>query len=212
MEDERDDRLTGAQAEGAAESEVEILDIAAVDENGDTRTDPIGPEPEALAAGPEPGPSAAAAELDELRSRYLRLLADFDNFRKRADRERTERVHQALAESLRELLPVVDNLERAVAAAGRPEDLRQGVEMTARGFLEALRRLGVEEVPGAGSPFDPREHEAVSRVASEDVEGPTVVEVFQRGYRLGGRLLRPAMVRVAVPPEEPPPAAVETPE
>ena len=87
-----------------------------------------------------------------------------------------------------------------------------GIEMTARGFIETLRRLGVEEVPGAGSPFDPREHEAVSHMVSAAVLEPTVIEVFQRGYRLGGRLLRPAMVRVAVPPDAAQGGAQDSPE
>lgn len=201
MDDERDARPPSGGADGEpASGDIEILDIAAVDESGAPAVDRVGPEAEAAPAAGEPG-DAPAAELAVLRDRHLRLLADFDNYRKRADREREDRARQALADSLRELLPVIDNLARALAAGGRLEDLRLGVEMTARQFGDTLRRLGVEEVPGEGSPFDPREHEAVSRVESPAVAAPTVVEVFQRGYRLGGRLLRPAMVRVAVPPE-----------
>jgi molecular chaperone GrpE len=102
---------------------------------------------------------------------------------------------------MRDLLPVIDNLERALAAPGTAEDLRGGVELIARQFAEVLRRFGLTEVPALGQPFDPRVHEAVSREESDEVDRPTVVAEFQRGYWLNDRLLRPAMVRVAVPPE-----------
>jgi molecular chaperone GrpE len=146
-------------------------------------------------------PAGAGPELAELRDRHLRLLADFDNFRKRAERELEERTRYVLAEPIRDLLPVLDNLERALAAQGSEGDLIRGVEMIARQFLDVLRRFGVEPVPAVGARFDPRRHEAVMSVESAAVAEPTVVEELQRGYLLRDRLLRPALVKVAVPAE-----------
>ena len=145
--------------------------------------------------------AALRSELDQERDRYLRLRADFDNYRKRMERDREELSRTSLAAPMRELLPVVDNLERALAAPGSAEDVRGGVELIARQFSEVLRRFGLAEVPALGQPFDPRLHEAVSREESDEVDRPTVVAEFQRGYWLNDRLLRPAMVRVAVPRE-----------
>jgi molecular chaperone GrpE len=141
-------------------------------------------------------------ELADLKDRSMRTLADFDNFRKRTERERRESLRYASAELLRELLDVSDNLERALAAGGSAEDLKTGVEMTLRQMQEVLRRHGAEEVPAVGEPFDPALHEAVSRQEDPDATEARVVEQFQRGYRLHERLLRPARVVVAVPPEE----------
>lgn len=140
-------------------------------------------------------------EIADLRDRSMRTLADFDNFRKRSERERQEARRFAVAEPLRDLLGVVDNLERALGAGGSAEDLKTGVALTLRQMQEALRRHGVTEVAAAGAPFDPAVHEAVQREERPDVAAPTVVEEFQRGYLLHDRLLRPAMVKVAVPAE-----------
>ena len=143
-----------------------------------------------------------AREVDELRQRALRTLADFDNYRKRAERERDDLRRLVLADTLRELLPVVDNLERAVAAEGDREVLQRGVEMTLKQLGETLKRLGLLEIPALGQPFDPHRHEAISRREEVGVEEPTVIAQFQRGYLLGERVLRPAVVVVAVPVEE----------
>jgi molecular chaperone GrpE len=138
-------------------------------------------------------------ELAELRDRSVRTLADFENYRRRSERERDEVRRYALTEALRDLLPVVDNLERALAAGGTVEDLKTGVEMILRQLRDLLRQRGVVEIAAQGLPFDPAQHEAVAREEQEGVAVPTVVEEMQRGYRLHERLLRPALVRVAVP-------------
>lgn len=138
-------------------------------------------------------------ELEELRERHLRLRADFENFRKRAERDRTERVRRGVGDALRDLLPVADNLERALAAPGEVDDLRRGVEMIARQLEDVLRRHGVEPIAALGAPFDPQLHEAVAREEGDDVEVPTVIEELQRGYLYGNALLRPSLVRVAMP-------------
>ena len=165
-----------------------------------------GPKEAGDAAG---GPAADApldpdvaelqAELAELRDRSIRTLADFENYRRRADRERDDLKRFAVADVLRDLLPVVDNLERALAAGGTVEDLKLGVDLTLRQFKDLLRQRGVGEVQAAGEPFDPALHEAVAREEDPQVAVPTVTAELQRGYTLNGRLLRPALVRVAVP-------------
>ncbi|MEP7009138.1 MAG: nucleotide exchange factor GrpE [Acidobacteriota bacterium] len=151
--------------------------------------------------------AALKREVEELRSRSVRTLADFDNFRKRNERERDEIRRYAATEAIREFVGVVDNLERALTAGGTADDLKRGVELIARQMQESLRRVGVQEVAAEGAPFDPAVHEAVSREESAAVTSPTVIAAFQRGYLLYDRLLRPAMVRVAVPIEKPGAAA-----
>lgn len=140
-------------------------------------------------------------EASDLRDRLMRTLADFDNFRKRAERERQELKRYALLEPLREILTVSDNLDLALSAQGSADDLKRGVEMIHRQMGELLRRFGVAEVPAEGQPFDPTVHEAVSREESPDVRTATVTAELRRGYKLHDRLLRPAMVKVAVPAE-----------
>lgn len=143
-------------------------------------------------------------EIADLRDRSMRTLADFDNFRKRSDRERQEAGRYAAIEPLRDFLEVADNLERALSAGGSAEDLKMGVGMILRQIQDLLRRHGVREVSAAGATFDPAVHEAVSREESSAVELPTVVAELQRGYFLHDRLLRPARVKVAVPAEPAP--------
>jgi molecular chaperone GrpE len=163
-------------------------------------------------AGTKPDPAAGSTaagddvaklrqENIELRDRAIRTLADFDNFRKRSERERQESRRYALLEPMREFLTVADNLDLALSAQGSAEDLKRGVEMIHRQMSELLRRFGVVEVPAIGQPFDPTLHEAVSREESRDVKVPTVVAELRRGYKMHDRLVRPSMVKVAVPAE-----------
>jgi molecular chaperone GrpE len=137
-------------------------------------------------------------EVAELRDRSVRTLADFDNFRKRAERERDEQRRYAGTEVLRDVLPVVDNLERALESNGDNDEMTEGVELILRQVLDMLRRHGVVRVEAQGQAFDPGVHEAVSRQESEEVDVPTVSEELQAGYVLKDRLLRPAMVVVTV--------------
>jgi molecular chaperone GrpE len=159
----------------------------------------------AAGAGGEGSTAELAAlrrEVADLRDRSMRTLADFDNFRKRTDRERQETRRYALLEPLREFLPIADNLDRALSAGGTADDLKRGVEMIARQMQDLLRRFGVREVAAAGEVFNPAVHEAVARTESDAVAVPTVAEELVRGYVLHDRLLRPAMVKVAVPSEK----------
>jgi molecular chaperone GrpE len=141
-------------------------------------------------------------ELDQLRDHYLRKLAEFDNFRKRTEREREEFQRTAGEKVVRELVPVLDNFERALSHADESdaESFRQGVDMIARQLWEVLERQGLEVVDPTGQPFEPEFHEAVQRVEDGSHAPGTVVWVLAKGYLFGGRLLRPAMVGVAVEP------------
>jgi molecular chaperone GrpE len=141
-------------------------------------------------------------EVVELRERSVRTLADFDNFRKRAERERDEQRRYAGSAVLKEVLPVVDNLERALESAGELGELKAGVELILRQILDLLRRNGVHRVEAMNQPFDPVFHEAVSRKESDDIDVPTVCDELQAGFLMKDRLLRPSMVVVAVPTQE----------
>jgi molecular chaperone GrpE len=150
---------------------------------------------------------AKAREAAEAHDRYLRTLAEFDNYRKRVLREREEWRRQAQAELLREILPVLDNFHRALAAdpgGVGDQGFRSGVELIHRDFLKALDRIGVRPFSAAGELFDPARHEAVARVERGDVADQTVVEEALRGYLFHDRVLRPAQVVVSVEPAPPP--------
>lgn len=143
------------------------------------------------------------AESTGLRDRLQRTLADFDNFRKRSEREKQAIQKMGIFDVVKEFLGVTDNLERAMAASGSIDDLKQGLELVLRQQGEILRRYGVEPVESVGKLFDPSVHEAVSRSESDEVDQPTVTAEMQKGYLLYDRLLRPAMVTVAVPSAPP---------
>ena len=140
-------------------------------------------------------------ELDEERDRRLRLLAEFDNFRRRAARERESANAEGQRAALRPLLAVLDTLERALAAGSSDRHFYEGVAATHRLFLDALRQAGAEPVESVGRRFDPTVHEAVATVRAEGSPPGTVVQEARRGWRLGGEMLRPAQVVVAAPPE-----------
>jgi len=153
-------------------------------------------DPEALAA--------LQQERDDLYDRLLRTTADFDNYRKRIDRERRDVSEAAAADLLRDLLPVVDDLERALEAEPGPAAdgdrfarFREGVELIHRQLLDVMRRRGAEPFESLGQPFDPSWHEAVASEPANGRPDGEIVDEIRRGYRLGSRLLRPAMVRVA---------------
>ncbi|MGH8014327.1 MAG: nucleotide exchange factor GrpE [Candidatus Binataceae bacterium] len=139
-------------------------------------------------------------ELTEFRDKYLRMLAESENVRKRTRQQSEETVRIQRENLLRELLPIVDNLERAVDAArggGNGKPIVEGVEMVLRSLLDFLRSQGVTPVEAVGQPFDPQHHEAVEHEPSEEHPPNTVVREFHRGYQIGDRTLRPARVSVA---------------
>ncbi|MBI4587746.1 MAG: nucleotide exchange factor GrpE [Candidatus Rokubacteria bacterium] len=136
--------------------------------------------------------------------RYLRAAAELDNARKRAQRDREEYIRFANESLLREILPVLDNFDRALGAARLSTEAQgfvAGVELIQRELLKVLEKFGVTPYSALGQPFDPERHEAVQRVVKPDAPDMTVVEETLRGYLLNGRVLRPAMVVVAVPPD-----------
>jgi molecular chaperone GrpE len=140
-------------------------------------------------------------ERDEVKELLLRRQAEFDNFRKRTERERSEYLQYAGMEMVKDLLPVLDDFERALKSdCGSPE-YAKGVEMIYNRMYEALKKLGLEPVDAAGKPFDPHLHQAVERVETSDSEDNIVLGEFQRGYYFKGKLLRPSMVKVSVSPD-----------
>lgn len=162
---------------------------------------------EKSAAGGDPQGAVAVAEseLDKLRAerndlfeRLARLQAEFDNYRKRAAKENADFRDYAVSDAARALLPVIDSFTLALKnSAAKPEDLRKGVELIFKQLQDVLQKLNVERVPAQGELFDPRVHEAIEMVESDAAPDHHVLEELQPGYRIKGRLLRPAMVRVA---------------
>ena len=143
-----------------------------------------------------------ASDLDELRQTLLRRQADFDNYRKRVEKERTEDSKRATARVIEGFIPVIDGFEQALAVHREPayENYRKGFELLYKQLLEHLIRLGVERVDPLGKVFDPHLHQAMDRTETKDHPDGDILEVFQPGYAFHGRVLRPAMVRVAVHP------------
>jgi molecular chaperone GrpE len=168
--------------------------------------DLIFPEEEAATAADERSDlEKAHAERDRMREQLLRIAADFDNFRKRSRKEVEEVRRRAIEDTLREVLPIVDNLERAAdAMSGATEvaAVADGVHMVLRGFEDIASRLGLKRVPGVGNLFDPTCHDAMQQEETEEHAPGTVVSEIVPGYYLGERLLRPAMVVVAKPPTQ----------
>ncbi len=196
-----------------------------MDQHPETETTPIlsaaqaAQEPlpvEAPAAAPAAGAAEEALavttkELERLQDRLLRLQAEFENYKRRMARERAEFVKFANEELLLEFLPILDNLERAVSAAraeAASTPLLEGIEMVVRLFRSTLEKFGVEPIEALGQPFDPGFHQAVAQVESRDGQENLVVEEIQRGYRLEGRVLRAAMVRISRAASGPPGAGM----
>jgi molecular chaperone GrpE len=136
----------------------------------------------------------------ELQDRVLRLQAEFDNFRKRTDKDRSEFAQYAGMELIRELLPVLDNFELALKTECASKDYAKGVEMIYQRMADTLKKAGLEPIEAVGKPFDPHVHQAVERFPTEDAPEDTVLSEFQRGYMFKGKLLRASMVKVAVKP------------
>jgi molecular chaperone GrpE len=139
-------------------------------------------------------------ERDGLMDRLARLQAEFDNARKREQRERADYRSFAIGDAVEQFLPVLDNFKLALNSKGTAEQLRTGVELIAKQMDEVLRSLNVTPVETVGHPFDPRFHEALESVERPDVPDHQVVEEIRRGYRIKDRLLRPALVKIAVNP------------
>jgi molecular chaperone GrpE len=147
----------------------------------------------------------ARAEVGRIRDQLLRTAADYDNFRKRTRRELEDAQKRGREELLRELLPVFDNLERAVVHAGQASDAKavaDGVNMVLKQFADTLGRVGIKRVATIGSPFDPTQHEAIQQLETDEHPAGTIVAEVQPGYAMGDRLVRAAMVVVAKPSQK----------
>jgi molecular chaperone GrpE len=135
-------------------------------------------------------------ELDEVKDRLLRLTAEYDNYRKRTVKEKEGIYSDAYVDVLKEIIPIIDNLERAVAADGSIEDLKKGIEMTMKGCQDSFAKLGVEEIDTTGE-FDPNVHNAVMHIEDENLGKNAIAEVFQKGYKKDDKIIRHTMVKVA---------------
>ena len=157
--------------------------------------------PELPAATPEERIAALAAERDEMKDRMLRIAAEFENFKKRSRKEQTDSTNEARERVLKDMLEVIDNLERAVAmqTGGNVDGpaVLKGVDLVLRLFKQKLERYEVRAFEATGQPFDPRVHEAISRVEHASIPSGSVAAELQKGYRVGERLLRPALVSVS---------------
>lgn len=153
--------------------------------------------PEAEAVQEPTAEEKLQAQLSELNDRYLRTLAEYDNYRKRTAKEKEAIYPEAKASTLASILPVLDNFERAMAAPCSDADFKKGMELIRKAFDELLEKQGVEAFGEVGDPFDPRFHAAVAHTDDESAGENCIAEVFQKGYRMGDRVLRYAMVKVA---------------
>ena len=138
-----------------------------------------------------------AKMVSDASDKYLRLAAEYDNYRKRTTKEKENTYADAKADTVKEFLGVLDNLERGLAQFDEGDPHRQGMELICRQFLAVLEKLGVTRIEAQGQPFEPQKHDAVMHVEDENVGENTVVEVLQQGYQLGDKVLRFAMVKVA---------------
>src|SRR5689334_9696235 len=152
------------------------------------------------AAGPEAEIQRLKAERDTLLDRLARAQAEFENARRRAAKEQQDFRDFALVDTIKTLLPVIDNFERALHAKSEPADFRSGVELIYKQLQDTLSKLGVRPIPAKGEQFDPHVHEAIEMVETTDAADHEVLDEWQRGYKYKDRLLRPAMVRVAKNP------------
>jgi len=141
-----------------------------------------------------------ATEKAELNDRYLRSQAEFQNVRKRAERERMELFEYASTEAVRVLVPILDDFERALKIKSADREYANGMELIYQRLYETLKKLGLEPIVSQGQPFDPHVHHAIDMVETNEAPDHTVLDEFQRGYNFKGRLLRPAMVKVAIEP------------
>lgn len=183
MSEELKEPMTEETAPPAAEETVEVAEEAEVAEVA------VEEQPDEL--------QLAQQEIAELKDRVLRAAAEFDNYRKRTEKEKRQSVALGMIGALEKILPVLDTLEIAAAAESKDADYKKGVEMTVSLFKTALGSLGVEEIEALGQPFDPNLHAAVAREASEEAQSGTVLRVLQKGYKTADRVVRHAMVSVA---------------
>ncbi|MEP7122329.1 MAG: nucleotide exchange factor GrpE [Byssovorax sp.] len=193
------DEKAGEKAENQAEAPVapaaEVLEAEVVDDGAGPKLKSVPPVGE-LKIDPQ-------AEIARLRDQLLRTAADFDNFRKRARREQEDATRRGRETTIKDLLPIFDNLERATAHAESAADAKavsDGLRMVTKQFVDTLDRMGIKRVATVGQPFDPSRHEAIQHLESKDHPAGTIVAEVQGGYLIGDFLVRPAMVVVSKGP------------
>lgn len=135
-------------------------------------------------------------ELDELNDRYKRVLAEFENFKKRSQKERENLYNSVLSDIISGMLPAIDNLDNAVNAESKDEQYKQGIELVQKQFKDFLKKHNVEEIKAEGEMFDPSLHEAVSSIQDETKQSQEIVQVFRKGYKIGSKVIRHSMVVV----------------
>jgi molecular chaperone GrpE len=178
----------GAGAQGAGQQPAQNEDSVAV------------LDPAAQLAAVAAARDQLAAEKADLQDRLLRRMAEFENFRRRADREKSELRDYATMETIRQLLPVLDSFERALAAGSSDREYAKGMELIFQRFSTELQKLGLEPISAEGQTFDPNTHHALEMRETSESEEHAVLAELQKGYNFRGKLLRPALVRVAVAP------------
>ena len=190
------------------EKEIEYGVAPAADADGVAVAEPVAEAPQEVPPAPVDPPvpaevhAALQAERDQLLDRLARLQAEFDNARKRQEREKADFRDYATANVVEQFLPVLDNFTLALGANASADQLRQGVELIVKQMDEVLRGLNVQPVPTVGEPFDPRVHEALGSVERDDLPDHSVADEVRRGYKLRDKLLRPAMVRIVSNPKQ----------
>lgn len=136
------------------------------------------------------------SDLKSEKDKYLRLFAEYDNYRKRTSKEKMESYGDATAKTISEILPIIDNFERAIEVPCSDENYQKGIEMIFSQLLDIIKKIGVQEIESLNKPFDPNLHNAIKQVENEELESNIVCDVFQKGYKLGDRVIRHAMVSV----------------
>ena len=193
MKEQIEEALAEEKAERRAFNQ-DAPEEAPPQESGETQA---GESEETAPVDADPIREKYEAELAEKENRYLRLQADFENFRRRTRQEKEELAAVVTQNLLKDLLPFLDNFERALAAGGNDEGgLRAGVEMMYKQLVEALKKEGLEYIETKDKPFDPNFHQAVMRVEDAEKEDGTIVAELQKGYMVKGRVIRPSMVQV----------------
>lgn len=184
---EKNENIQEENQEITSETDVEIIDdVQETSEDSNEYNDDMTKKIEEL-----------NTKLEESEDKYLRLMAEYDNFRKRTAREKIEAFGNASAKCVEGILPVMDSFERAISAECTDEAYKNGMDMIFNQFKSALEKLDIKEVPALGEDFDPNIHNAITKVDSEEFESGKICQVYQKGYKIGDRLIRPAMVVVA---------------
>lgn len=176
------------------EQEEKELETNETAEDAEETTEEVSEE--TAEASAEDRIAALEAELKNEKDKYMRLFAEFDNFRKRTAKEKTEAYGDSAAKTIAEILPALDNFDRALDTPCSDENFKKGIEMIFTQLTDILGKLGVTEIEALGQPFNPNLHNAIKQVESEDGESDVICEVFQKGYKLGDRIIRHSMVAV----------------